>query len=39
VCDQEDDRLRLEFAALLAMALLVLWQTAGFVWRALAGWF
>jgi hypothetical protein len=29
-----DQRLRLEFAVLLALSLFVLWQMARFVWRA-----
>jgi hypothetical protein len=36
---KEDDRLRLEFAVLLVMGVLVLWQTFGVVWRTLAGLF
>jgi hypothetical protein len=32
-------RMKLEFAVLLAMALLMLWQAAGLVWRTLAALF
>jgi len=35
----KDRWLKLEFAALLAAALLVLWQAAGFVWRVWANLF
>jgi hypothetical protein len=36
---KDDNRIRIEFAVLLALALLALWQLAGYVWRSLAGFF
>lgn len=36
---KKDDRIRLEFAVLLAMALIVLWQALAYVWRTIAALF
>ena len=36
---KNDDRIMLEFAVLLAMALLVLWQALANVWRTIVAFF
>lgn len=37
--DNNDRWIKFEFAALVMLALLALWQIAEFVWRSLAGFF